>query len=977
MRCRALRFPALNPGGVAQPRDMKPPLPSNELRRLEVLWETDLLDTAPESEMDDIAALAAQICDTPIALISLVDEHRQWFKARQGFDATETRREDAICAYAILGHELFQVSDLSCDVRFRQNALVTGHPQVRFYAGMPLMTRGGHALGTLCVMDQRPRTLTEPQEEGLRALARLTMQWIERRRAAKAVHRAESDAPSSAVAPSWRATTASEIATEQTERFERILQNIEEGIYIWQLERPGDASSFRLLYANAASTRLTRIPAETVVGKQIQEAFPTMLETEMPRRFLEVVTSGAAQTIADFHFVDPRAPKADFVIRLYPMTNQCVEVIFENVTDRRLAQEAQLEGQARKSAILDSALDAIVTIDHEGRVFEWNRAAEGIFGYRRSEMLGRELADAVFPAATQERFRDGLIRFLEQGKSELFGSRVELTARRVDGSEFPIEMSFMRVPREGGPILTGFLRDITERKEFEEALRSSEEHFRSLIENSSDVIAIVDAQGRFSYLSHTVRRILSYEPEDLINHSAFEIIHPNDLPSARRELARVLGAPNTSSTTQIRCRHANGTWHLLEVVGMLRAGVNGQPTVVVNARDITERRHLEEQLRQAQKMESVGQLAGGVAHDFNNILTVIQGHASLLGADGEFGDRQRSSVQQIVLATERAANLTRQLLAFSRKQVLQQRHLDLNGVVHSMSKMLQRLLGEDVSLHVHFGKQLPAIHADQGMIEQVLMNLAVNSRDAMPHGGQLILNTAAVELLEDQPLPHPDALPGQYVLLSVGDTGTGIAPESLPHIFEPFFTTKDVGKGTGLGLATVYGIVRQHLGWVSVNSEVGRGTLFQIWLPASQEVPDDISENAFIPLSDGGKETILVVEDEPALRLLVRSILERAGYRVLEAESGVAALELWEERGVGIDLVVTDMVMPDGLSGRELGQRLLQEKPSLKVIYSSGYSPDVIGEEFLQKENNHFLQKPYHPNKLIELVRHCLDKSRT
>jgi two-component system, cell cycle sensor histidine kinase and response regulator CckA len=277
---------------------------------------------------------------------------------------------------------------------------------------------------------------------------------------------------------------------------------------------------------------------------------------------------------------------------------------------------------------------------------------------------------------------------------------------------------------------------------------------------------------------------------------------------------------------------------------------------------------------------------------------------------------------------------------------------------------------------VHFANQMPAIHADQGMIEQILMNLAVNSRDAMPRGGQLILNTALTEVAADQPLPHPDAAPGRYVMLSVGDTGTGIDPEALPHIFEPFYTTKDVGKGTGLGLATVYGIVRQHLGWITVSSEVGRGTVFQICLPASTEKPDTISEIAFTPLAEGGKETVLVVEDEPALRLLVRSILERSGYRVLEAESGLLALDVWEEEGDKIDLVLTDMVMPDGLSGRELGQRLLQEKPSLKVIYSSGYSADVIGEDFLRKESNHFLQKPYHPNKLIELVRHCLDKSK-
>jgi PAS domain S-box-containing protein len=957
---------------------MKPPLPANEKRRLDVLWETELLDTAPDAELDDLTALAAQICETPIALISLVDEHRQWFKSRQGLDRSETSRDEAICAYAILGQDLFQVPDTTRDDRFCENPLVTDDPQVRFYAGMPLITREGHALGTLCVMDRCPRNLTRQQQEALRTLAGLTLRWIERRRAAKARPDDGGSGTNTflASAAGWERAVGASSAVAAVECYERMLQNVGEGIHLWRLERPGDPRSFRLLYANAAADLLTQVPGGTVVGKPMGEAFPSLLDTGLPQRFLEVMTSGRPQTVEGFHFVDSRTSSADFTVRLFAAPDQSVGVIFENVTDRRLAQEAQLEGQARKSAILDSALDAIVTIDHDGRVFEWNRAAEQIFGYRRSEMLGRELAEVVFPAEIRGRFRDGLAEFLEAGENEWFGRRVELSARRMGGGEFSVEMSFMRVPREGAPILTGFLRDITERKRFEEALRRSEEHFRSLIENSSDVITILDDQARFLYVSHTVGRILSYKADELINRSVFDLIHPEDGNLVQRELARVLGDPEVSATVQFRCRHANGAWRWFEAVGKSGRGEQGRATVVINARDITERRQLEDQLRQAQKMESVGQLAGGVAHDFNNILTVIQGHASLLGVDGELATRQRSSVQQIVMATDRAANLTRQLLAFSRKQVLQQRHLDLNGVVHNMSKMLQRLLGEDISLHVHHGESLPAVYADQGMIEQILMNLAVNSRDAMPRGGQLILNTGILDLSPDQPLPHPDAAPGRYVMLSVGDTGTGIAADDLPHIFEPFFTTKDVGKGTGLGLATVYGIVRQHLGWISVSSEAGRGTLFEIWLPASHEKPENIAETAFTPLSAGGKETVLVVEDEPALRLLVRSVLERSGYRVLEAESGVAALEVWAGASDAIDLVVTDMVMPDGLSGRELGLRLLQEKPSLQVIYSSGYSAEVVGEDFLQKQSNHFLQKPYHPNKLIELVRHCLDRSR-
>jgi PAS domain S-box-containing protein len=956
---------------------MKAPLPSNEKRRLEVLWEADLLNPEPDVELDELAGLACLMCETPIGLISLVDAERQWFKARKGLDLLETRRDEAICAYAILGNELFLVPDLTCDERFRNIPLVTGEPHLRFYAGMPLVTPQGFALGTLCVMDRRPRNLTEQQQEALRSLARLAVHRIERCRAARAATWIPPGARAAGVVPSLTHPSDGVAAEQEASRYQGILQNIQEGIYVWQLEQPDDPRSFRLLYANAAASQLTRIPAENVVGKTIAEAFPSLMQTEVPRRLLEVVTSGQAQRIADFHFVDTRAPSADFTLRLFPLPGQSVEAVFENVTERRLAEEAQLEGQARKSAILDSALDAIVTIDHDGRVFEWNRAAEGIFGYRRFEILGRELALMVFPPSVRDRFRAGLARFLETGQSELFGRRVELMAQRVGDGEFPVEMSFMRVPREGAPILTGFLRDVTEQKRFEGALRRSEEHFRSLIENSSDVIAIVDSEARFSYVSHTVRRILSYDPEELVGQRVSELVHPEDVTLAERELQRLWAFPDKSSSAQFRFRHANGTWRFFDAIGKVGSGVEGVPAVVVNARDITERRQLEDQLRQAQKMESVGQLAGGVAHDFNNILTVIQGHASLLGADGDLSSRQRGSVQQIVMATDRAAKLTRQLLAFSRKQVLQQRHLDMNGVVHQMSKMLQRLLGEDIALHFNYGRSLPAVYADQGMIEQILMNLAVNSRDAMRQGGQLSLNTRMEELPADGTPPHPDAAPGRYVVLSVGDTGTGIDPKDLPHIFEPFYTTKDVGKGTGLGLATVYGIMRQHLGWISVDSELGRGTRFEMWFPASTEKPEILTETSFTPLSKGGEETVLIVEDEAALRLLVRNILERSGYRVLEAESGVAALEVWEEQKARIDLVVTDMVMPDGLSGRELGQRLLQEKPTLKVIYSSGYSADVVGEDFLQRESNRFLQKPYHPNKLIELVRHCLDRSRS
>lgn len=385
-----------------------------------------------------------------------------------------------------------------------------------------------------------------------------------------------------------------------------------------------------------------------------------------------------------------------------------------------------------------------------------------------------------------------------------------------------------------------------------------------------------------------------------------------------------------------------------------------------------ERHNLETQLRQAQKMESVGQLAGGIAHDFNNILTVIQGHGSLLTMTGNLSDNAKESAQQISLAAERAANLTRQLLTFSRRQIMQPKNLDLNEVVNNMTKMLRRLLGEDVTLHVSYTPAIPLVHADPGMMEQILLNLSVNSRDAMPKGGRLFINTSVVTVDETYSQQVPEALAGEYVCLTVKDTGTGIAPEVLPHIFEPFFTTKDVGKGTGLGLATVYGIVQQHRGWIETTSTVHKGTTFQIFFPAVAAAHAENEEEAD-QIIRGGNETILLVEDEPPLRILVRSVLERYGYRVLEAASGLAALVAWEQHKGQIHLLLTDMVMPHGVSGRELANKLLEEKPDLKVIYSSGYSLAVVGRDMVLQEGLNFLQKPYHPRKLAQAIRECLD----
>lgn len=391
--------------------------------------------------------------------------------------------------------------------------------------------------------------------------------------------------------------------------------------------------------------------------------------------------------------------------------------------------------------------------------------------------------------------------------------------------------------------------------------------------------------------------------------------------------------------------------------------------------DITERLSLESQLRQSQKMESIGQLAAGVAHDFNNMLTIIQGHTGMMMTRPNLPKQALDSAQAVFFASERAASLTRQLLMFSRKNVMQPKHLDLRDVVANMSKMLHRLLGETVTLDFTPPTELPLVEGDTGMMEQVIMNLCVNARDAMERGGTLTVVLSEIEIAENFVQSHPEARAGKHVCLRVSDTGCGMDTYVITRIFEPFFTTKDVGKGTGLGLATVYGIVKQHAGWVEVASQPNQGTTFNIFFPASSQTVKSITEDTTpnVPVT-GGNETILVVEDEPVLREMAQMLLEESGYHVLLANNGKEALEMWEQNRDSIDLLFTDMVMPAGVSGMELANKLIAQRKELRVVFASGYTVDDISTEFLTRNNDaRFLQKPYTRVTLARAVREALD----
>ena len=508
---------------------------------------------------------------------------------------------------------------------------------------------------------------------------------------------------------------------------------------------------------------------------------------------------------------------------------------------------------------------------------------------------------------------------------------------------------------------------------------SGESYFRAIIENSSDIMLIVDQWASIRYVSPSANRILGPSSRSLTGKSLRDLLDPKEASEVLASIEESILSGGTRNPVQFRLSAEDGRWKHFEAVGRLLGGGSQPAQVVMSARDVSERKGLEERLRRAHRMESIGRLAGGVAHDFNNILTVIQGHTALLQMSNELSSDGLESAQEIVVAAERATALTRQLLTFSRKQVVRARNLDIPQLVGNLSSMLARILGEDIRLEVEIAPDLPMIHADEGMLEQVLMTLTANSRDAMPTGGRLVINASRVVVSGADVRGYHDAREGTFIRLSVADTGVGISAENLDRIFEPFFSTKEFGQSTGLGLAAVHGILKLHGGWIDVDSEPGRGTVFRTFWPvaATRSGPKTRhgkdADTVATPSPEEAKGgLILVVEDEAPLRELVQDILLRQGYEVVTAHSGAEALRRWPEHRERVRLLLTDIVMPEGVNGWDLADRLLADRPNLRVIYTSGYSPEMVDRQRHLTEGDIFLQKPYNPAHLLESIQAAL-----
>ena len=642
--------------------------------------------------------------------------------------------------------------------------------------------------------------------------------------------------------------------------------------------------------------------------------------------------------------------------------------IYQHLLIHRIRREL-VEREELFHLISENAADMIAVVDMRGKRLFNSLSYQKVLGYSPEELQTSSAFEQVHPE-DRERVKQAVEDAMRSG----VGKTLEYRLRHKNGTWLALESTSSVIRnREGEPEkLVIVNRDVTERKRAEEALRRSEIDFRSVVEDAPYGIYRASITGRFLQMNPAFLKMLGYGNEQEL--SAKDLATDIFLYSGEyQRLTGLLAHTAEIKDLEMEWKKQDGNPITVRCSGRRIDDENGAPAYFeLFAEDVTEKRVLEKQLRMAQKMEAIGRLSGGIAHDFNNLLGVIIGYSRVLkkalGANQELSEH----ALEIEKAGQRAASLTKQLLAFSRQQVLTPAILNLNTLAADMQSMLPRLLGEDIEVSLTLDPELDCVKADQSQIEQVIMNLAVNARDAMPEGGKLKIETTNVELDQTYVRNHPGSKPGSYVLLSVADTGTGMDTTTLTHIFEPFFTTKERGKGTGLGLATVYGIVKQSNGYIGVESAPGKGTSFQIYLqrhagqPEAEEKKVDLEEKLF------GSESILLAEDSEPLRELAQSYLEAGGFRVLSAESAEDALKVAARYGGVFDLLLTDVVMP-GMNGRVLAEQLLPRQPGMKVLYMSGYTDSFIAGHGVLEPGTHLLHKPFTEEVLIRKVREVLD----
>ena len=934
----------------------------NEADRLAALEEYAVLDTPREPEFDDIARLAADIFEAPIAVVNLIAEGRQWFKAEVGIGADELPLDVSICAHAILQPGIFIVPDTTKDERFLANPLVTGAPGLRFYAGALLETPDGLPLGTLCVLDVEPRPegITERQRLTIEVLARQVMTQLELRRAV--------------------AMRDAEIARGQAseERLGLVVDSARD-YAIFSMDPDRHVTSW-----SAGAQAVFGQTADEMIGRSADELWTAEDRAAgQPQREVATATREGCANNERWHLrADGSRVFLNGSVHPLPRDEQGRERGFIKIARDETLQRTQadqlastrqglVESEARYRALFE-AIDAGFCIiemkfDSAGRPVDYrfvevNPAFESQTGLvNAAGKWMRELA----PSHEQHWF-DLYGRVARTGEPARFEEQAAALHRWYDVHAF-------RVGEPDSQRVAILFNDISERRRAEEQLRELNETLEARVReaiaerdqtwnNARDLFLVVGADGVVRAVNPAWTVILGWRADEIVGHSYLDFVHPEDRAASNRGL--VNAAQDKLPTFENRYRHKDGSFRTISWVAAPEGDL-----IYANGRDVTKDRdaaralaEAEAQLRQAQKMETVGQLTGGIAHDFNNLLTAVIGSLDMMQrrmAKGETDNIDRYTSAALT-AANRAAALTHRLLAFSRRQPLAPTPVDANRLVSGMDDLLRRTIGEAIRLRIVTADGLWRTLCDAPQLESAILNLAINARDAMRQGGTLTIETCNTQLDGAFAANHEGVTPGQYICISVTDTGTGMAADVLEKAFEPFFTTKPMGQGTGLGLSMIYGFARQSEGYAKIYSELGIGTTFKLFLPRYFG-EGEIAEEAPAGLSDAHKseqgEIVLVVEDEAAVRALVVDVLEELGYRAIEASDGSSALKLLESN-VRVDLLVTDVGLP-GLNGRQLVDAAREHRPKLKVLFMTGYAENAALASGFLGPDMELITKPF------------------
>ncbi len=920
--------------------------PVEEADRLRALDDYGVLNTPPDPVLDELVGLLARICHTPVALISIVDRDRVWFKARVGLAATELPRHGSFCASAIeQPGEIFLVPDASLDPRFSGNPLVTADDGIRFYGGTVLRTPDGHALGTVCIIDSRPRALAPEQASALRTLGRQVMGRLELNRALRAVSLSE-------------------------ERFRKMQLLSPDAQYVQVDEKVTQANPAFVALLGAASEA-------QLLGKSIYEFIHRDDHAKVRQRVQEIRRGQALRPIEEtFVRLDGSLVEVEVAAGGFDIggTRQ-IMVIARDISARKRAEDTMRKTTALLEAQIESSLDGILVVDNQQQKIIQNHRCLEVWKFP-PEIAGandaRQIEFAMQRTKNPRQFAEK-VAYLYAHPDETSRDEIEL----VDGTVLDRYSSPIR-GRDGriyGRIWA--FRDITDRKTAEEALRASEERFKLVARAVSDVVWDRDLTTGAAWRSESYAKIfgLGSTTADAPPDSWAANIHEQDRARTIRSFQRAIESHANTWSEEYRLRRVDGSYaDVLNRAQIMRDSTGRAIRAVGGMSDLSEQKKLEAQYFRAQRIESIGTLAGGIAHDLNNVLTPILLSIDLLKAEAK--GSQIQILDAIQSSALRGAGLVRQVLAFARGVDGERIVLNLRHLFRDLERIIGETFPRNISITADASADLQPVRGDPTQLHQVLLNLAVNARDAMPTGGTLNLS-ATNEFLDEQNHPSHEAHQGPFVVVKVTDTGTGIPSEIREHIFEPFFTTKDVGKGTGLGLSTVHAVVKSHGGFVNFDSEVGRGTTFKIYLPADPGLLNPGSRQPFPSKPPRSRdELVLVVEDEFSIRQVMQQTLEAFGYRVMTANDGAEAVALYTQHTREIALVITDMMMPvmDGLATIQVLTRL---NPEVRIIAASGLNATADVAKAGSAGIKHFLPKPFTAETLLKLVREALDRPVT